>query len=104
VNDPSRTQDLEDIRQLLRMNRDTLDLDEVKSYFSLFEREPLLDGYSDMNSAERTPLAADGGLKPPAAPIEDPFEALDDLMVVIEALCPTWPPPPTFRDGGRMLL
>jgi hypothetical protein len=43
VNDPGRTQDLEDIRQLLRMNRDTLDLDEVRSYFGLFERETQLD-------------------------------------------------------------
>lgn len=43
VNDPGRTQDLEDIRQLLRRNRDTLDLDEVRAYFGLFERESQLD-------------------------------------------------------------
>lgn len=43
VNDPRRTQDLEDIRALLRANLDSLNIDEVREYFSLFQREPLLD-------------------------------------------------------------
>lgn len=43
VNDPRRAQDLEDIRGLLRANAGTLDLDEVRRYFSLFGREALLD-------------------------------------------------------------
>lgn len=43
VNDPRRTQDLADIRALLRANRDTLDIDEVRQYFRLFDREALLD-------------------------------------------------------------
>jgi hypothetical protein len=43
VNDPRRTQDLEDIRALLRANRSTLNMSEVREYFRLFEREPLLD-------------------------------------------------------------
>ena len=43
VNDPRRTQDLEDIRALLRANHASLDIDEVRSYFRLFDREPLLD-------------------------------------------------------------
>jgi hypothetical protein len=35
------------------------------------------------------PFAADGGITHvPAAINRDPFEALDDLMTVIEALCP----------------
>ena len=42
VNDPRRTQDLEDIRALLRANRATLNMDEIREYFRLFEREPLL--------------------------------------------------------------
>lgn len=42
-NDPGRGRDLDDIRQLLRQNRDQLDLREVRHYFVLFEREPLLD-------------------------------------------------------------
>jgi hypothetical protein len=43
VNDPRRTQDLEDIRALLRANRQTVDLTQVREYFQLFEREGLLD-------------------------------------------------------------
>jgi predicted nucleotidyltransferase len=43
VNDPRRTQDLEDIRALLRANRGTLDMEEVRAYFHLFDRESLLD-------------------------------------------------------------
>jgi len=30
-------------------------------------------------------------IRVPVQPMRDPFEALDDLMVVVEALCPTWP-------------
>ena len=45
VNDPGRTQDLEDIRALLRANRAALDMDEVREYFRLFDRESLLDGF-----------------------------------------------------------
>lgn len=43
VNDPRRTQDLEDIRALVRANQGALDLEELRGYFQLFEREQLLD-------------------------------------------------------------
>lgn len=43
VNDPRRTQDLEDIRALLRANRGRLDLTEVREYFRLFDQDALLD-------------------------------------------------------------
>ncbi|MBS0569222.1 MAG: nucleotidyltransferase family protein [Proteobacteria bacterium] len=43
ANDPKRMRDLEDIRALLRANRGALNMDEVKSYFVLFEREGLLN-------------------------------------------------------------
>ncbi len=43
VNDPRRTQDLEDIRALVRANRAGLDMEEVREYFRIFERESLLD-------------------------------------------------------------
>lgn len=43
VNNPRRTQDIEDIRALLRANRNTLNLAEVREYFRLFNREPLFD-------------------------------------------------------------
>jgi len=43
TNDPARLRDLDDIRALLRANRDTLDMREVRRYFALFDREPLLN-------------------------------------------------------------
>ena len=43
VNDPRRTQDLEDIRALIRANADDLDMAELRGYFQLFDREALLD-------------------------------------------------------------
>lgn len=43
VNDASRTRELDDIRALLSANRSTMDMQEVRRYFALFDREPLLD-------------------------------------------------------------
>ena len=48
------------------------------------------------------PFAADGGIAHmPAATGRDPFEALDDLMTVIEALCPVWPNRAIFSSTDR---
>lgn len=47
VNNPRRTQDLEDIRALVRANRDTLDFDELRDYFRLFDRQDLLQEILD---------------------------------------------------------
>jgi hypothetical protein len=43
VNNPRRTQDLEDIRSLIRANRNSLNLDETREYFRMFDREGLLE-------------------------------------------------------------
>lgn len=43
VNDATRHRDLDDIRALLRANRSSLDMAEVRRYFALFAREPMLD-------------------------------------------------------------
>jgi hypothetical protein len=43
VNDARRTRDKEDIRALLRANRNSLDMSEVRGYFQLFDRVELLD-------------------------------------------------------------
>ncbi len=43
VNNPQRARDIDDIRFLLRNNRGMLDMEEVKSYFVLFDRKELLD-------------------------------------------------------------
>jgi hypothetical protein len=51
------------------------------------------------------PFAADGGIAyVPAATSRDPFEALDDLMTVIEALCPVWPKRAIFSSTDRFLI
>jgi hypothetical protein len=43
VNNPRRTQDLEDIKALVAANRQALKMDEVREYFRLFNREALLE-------------------------------------------------------------
>jgi len=47
VNDPRRTQDLADIRALIRANRATLHMDEVREFFRLFDREALFEELLD---------------------------------------------------------
>ena len=42
VNDPTRTRDLDDIRALLKIHRNTLDIDELRNYFDLFNQAELL--------------------------------------------------------------
>lgn len=39
----------------------------------------------------RDVLVRNGGIPADHKPARDAFEALDDLMVVVEALCPRWP-------------
>ena len=41
--DPRRIRDLTDMMELVKVNRATLDLDEVRGYFRLFDSESLLD-------------------------------------------------------------
>jgi hypothetical protein len=57
-------------------------------------------------SAKRVDLLAGGDVPPVRTParLSDPYQALDDLMVAVEALCPVWPPREPLRSGPRMLL
>ena len=68
-----------------------------------------------MNSSNRTdgksteaphehPFVAEGGVAYSPANDRDPFEALDDLMCVVEALTPTWPPREPMKEGKYWLL
>jgi hypothetical protein len=59
---------------------------------------------TSLNSSDDQPFANDGGMKSPAAVEADPYRVLDELMVVVEALCPIWPKREIFRDSGKMLL
>jgi len=54
-------------------------------------------------SSPCAPFAVSGGLQAPPPPAEDPFDALDALMSVIEALCPVWPERPTLCSGQMLL-
>lgn len=49
-------------------------------------------------------FAGSGGIVAPASSERDPFEVLDDLMVVVERLCPTWPHRETFENADRLRL
>ena len=54
---------------------------------------------------EPQPLVPDIGVVSAIPETErDPLEALDDLMVVVEALCPRWPERPTFAESKIFLL
>jgi hypothetical protein len=58
----------------------------------------------DRDASSQQPLAADGGIKTSPVSTRDPYEVLDDLMVVVEALCPRWPARETFKADGVWLL
>ena len=47
VNDPTRLRDLDDLRALFKANAGQLDMDEVRRYFALFDREDLLEALTD---------------------------------------------------------
>jgi hypothetical protein len=60
-----------------------------------------------MNSSKaptEQPFANAGGISVPATSEKDPYRALDDLMSVVEALCPIWPQREPFVSTAEMLL
>lgn len=64
-----------------------------------------------MNSHEQQPIvrsaqsiAGGGGLETPVPSSRDAYEILDDLMAVVEALCPRWPDRETFRQHDDFRL
>ena len=60
-----------------------------------------------MSSSEKStdaPIIAAGGVTVPPAVPADPYRALEELMAVIEELCPVWPPRPPFADDSSYLL
>ncbi len=50
------------------------------------------------------PLSGSGGVTVSVNAEREPYEALDDLMCVVEAFCPVWPERGIFRSGGLFLL
>ncbi len=57
-----------------------------------------------MSSNDLHLLANAGGISEAPADSRDPFEVLDDLMQVIESLCPIYPRRDTFPDGAIFKL
>ena len=51
-----------------------------------------------------TVLVADGGAPAVSTVCRDPYEALDDLMMLVEALCPSWPPREGFGSMDNLRL
>jgi hypothetical protein len=91
-----------DIRALLRANHAALDMAELRSYFR-FSIQSRSSMSSFAKSAE-PPFAAEGDLAGPhPREEEDSYRTLDDLMAVIEALCPVWPWRETTKPGSGML-
>ncbi len=110
VNDPRRSQDMEDIRALLAANRETVDLNLVRDYFRLFDKEYHLTNSSPRHADPPTPLTAfsvaehRAAYKRPAVSSAEAFTVLDDLMAVIEALCTSWPAKPAVNRTPDLRL
>jgi hypothetical protein len=58
---------------------------------------------SSWTKSAEPPFAAEGGLPAPYRVEDDAYTMLDDLMVAVEAFCPSWPPR-DYRPGKKMLL
>ena len=57
-----------------------------------------------MSANNVQPLASAGGIGEPPTDARSPFEVLDDMMQVIEALCPTYPERDTFPESADFKL
>jgi hypothetical protein len=60
-----------------------------------------------MNSSDTLadqPCVNGGGIEVMVPPDDDPYRALDELMAVVEALCPEWPERGVFVHSEKMLL
>jgi hypothetical protein len=55
-------------------------------------------------ASSNAPLAGNGFAQEIVSETKNPYSQLDDLMVVLEALCPEWPKRDTFPVGDKMLL
>ena len=58
----------------------------------------------DKGNIDTYPFVTEGGISLPIPVPADPYAALDDLMKVVEALCPIWPERETFKERPYWLL
>ncbi|MGH8190139.1 MAG: nucleotidyl transferase AbiEii/AbiGii toxin family protein [Rhodanobacteraceae bacterium] len=107
VNNPSRPRDLADIRELLRVQRDRLNMAEVREYFAYWiaqrcwmdystkSRVKNVDGVHAPLPRRRVPDVARTG--------EGDLSDWVELMEVVEMLCPVWPDAPVGKPDGYRL-
>lgn len=57
-----------------------------------------------MSAPDIHPLTSEGGAETNPTEAADPFSQLDDLMQVIEALCPTYPQRDIFESADGFKL
>jgi len=50
------------------------------------------------------PVASGAGARAAVPSPADPYQVLDELMALVEALCPRWPERGTTVDSGEMRL
>jgi len=65
------------------------------------QRDPLQE--RKVPRAEQ-PIAEDGGIQAPIPDTRDPYEILDDMMAVVELLCPEYPEREPFREDSDWRL
>jgi hypothetical protein len=56
------------------------------------------------NKSDPFPFVAESGVPYTPTTERDPFEIMDDLMTVIEALSPKWPDRETIKEGKYWLI
>jgi hypothetical protein len=110
INEPRRAQHRDDIRAPLRAYQVTLDTAEVRAYFRPFGREALPDELlheADRRDGRRRRdrcVRRERRRRIATRRYARPLETRDDLMVVVEALCPTRPARSSFKAPGIYLL
>jgi hypothetical protein len=89
-------------RALLKANLAAVDLTEARFRCSI----AIHCSMNSLNKSVEVEHRIAGGdiIQVPTGPPTDPYQALDDLMAAVEALCPTWPQRGTFVNSGAMLL
>lgn len=108
INDPSRSRDLEDIRNLLRSNPGVLDMAEIREFCST-GRQCSMNSSRKSNATRRDSgtgpvLVSEGGVAYHPSRSNDPVAAWMDLMEAVEALCPRWPArPQRLKPAGFRL-
>lgn len=93
VNDPKRLRDLDDIRALIRNNRHSLAVREVRRQLALltvarYSMKSFPTSTPDATPSREQPLADSAGIPPRQPRIGSPVEDWLDSMEAVNAACP----------------